>query len=198
MKTQHAKQHPSTLIMVVGLVFALFNFCVVETIFAQQPHNPTVGLMVARMLQERDSGTEIPEDYVALVSNNNLRVRIPGYAQLDDKPADAVATLVKADGTKIEAKPDADGNLNFENVGEGLASLLLATGGRNYGALAVYLLTAPPSIPSQPDVSDKQPPTAEPAPTAEPEAYEFHIGLIDPDRFDKTLRRQVHLQKDRA
>jgi hypothetical protein len=49
-----------------------------------------------------------------------------------------LVSLIQDDGTSVEMRPDANGEMTFENVKEGLASLVVGSGKAAYAAMALY------------------------------------------------------------
>lgn len=86
---------------------------------------------------------KLPEDFVARLDGNKLKVALKTMG-LSQKSTDRelLVTLIQDSGGKTEMRPDANGELVFDNVTEGLASIVVASGQTAYAALALYAVPA--------------------------------------------------------
>lgn len=100
--------------------------------------NPAVGGFVMRTLQGRERN--LPEDFVAHISGDELKMTLKSLGvDQGGSNQDLVVTLIQNDGTKVEATPDADGNVKFSKFSEGLTALVVTGQQAAYAAMAFYI-----------------------------------------------------------
>lgn len=86
---------------------------------------------------------KLPEDFVARLDGDKLKVALKTMG-LNQKSSDRelLVTLIQDNGSKTELRPDENGELVFNNVTQGLASIVVASGQTAYAALALYAMPA--------------------------------------------------------
>lgn len=91
---------------------------------------------------------KLPEDFVARLDGNRLKVALKSSGLAERHPdRDLLVSLIQEDGQSTESRPDENGEITFEDVKEGLASIVVASGRSAYAAMAVYAM---PSMPDKP------------------------------------------------
>ena len=91
---------------------------------------------------------KLPEDFVARLDGNRLKVALKSFGLAERHPnRDLLVSLIQDDGTSTQMQPDENGEMIFDNVQEGLISLVAASGQAAYAAMALY---AVPAINNQP------------------------------------------------
>ncbi len=91
---------------------------------------------------------KLPEDFVARLDGNRLKVALKSFGLAERHPnRDLLVSLIQDDGTSTQMQPDENGEMIFDNVKEGLVSLVAASGQAAYAAMALY---AVPAIDNQP------------------------------------------------
>ncbi len=150
----------------------------------------------------------LPEDFVARLDGDKLKVALKTMGLTQDYPdRELLVTLIQDNGSKTELRPDANGELVFNNVKEGLASIVVASGQTAYAALALYAI---PSVPNNPAAAFE-------VPVASVDADEIRSGVESAGQGSKEAgddptqgaarnmsdyaaapknRFQVHLQSD--
>ncbi|MEZ6150439.1 MAG: hypothetical protein R3C09_09985 [Pirellulaceae bacterium] len=115
--------------------------CVVSglspTLLAQSNSSRIVQIPV--LLQGEE--IKLPEDFVARLDGNKLKVALKTMGLTQKYPdRELLVTLIQDNGGKSELRPDANGELVFNNVKEGLASIVVASGQTAYAAMALYAI----------------------------------------------------------
>lgn len=126
---------------------------------------------VFRMLQGQD--VQLPADSVMRYDANSQRMRLT-LAGLDNdsRNENLVATLIGADGTKTEARLEANG-FDFPNVRDSGLHALVVTGGRAaYTAMALYL-----------QATSNQAQAAADGNAAPPGEFVVRLGKVDPTQI---------------
>ncbi len=142
---------------------------------------------------------KLPEDFVARLDGTKLKVSLKSLGlTAKNRDRDLLVSLIQDDGTKTDLSPDANGEMTFVNVKQGLASIVVASGQASYAAMAMYAVQGTANAPAQPfeipvaSVDSGQiSPEVEAAGTATPGAdsrklSEFPSGLAN--RFRVYLR----------
>lgn len=112
---------------------------------AQQASNPALGVALVHLLQGQE--IKLPEDFVARLDGNNLKLALKSMGLGEtNKERDLLVFLIQEDGEKSEMRPDEKGELTFYNVKEGLAAIVVASGQVAYAAMAVYAEKIAPAI----------------------------------------------------
>ncbi len=116
---------------------------------------------------------KLPEDFVARLDGNKLKVALKTMG-LNQRSADRelLVTLIQDNGGKTELRPDANGELVFNNVTEGLASIVVASGQTAYAALALYAIPA--------------------APNTQAAAFEVPVASVDADEIRRGVEAAGH------
>ncbi len=84
---------------------------------------------------------KLPEDFVARLDGNKLKVALKTMGLTEKYPdRELLVTLIQDNGGTTELRPDANGELVFDNVKEGLASIVVASGQTAYAAMALYAI----------------------------------------------------------
>jgi hypothetical protein len=106
-----------------------------STALAQQTE--TIAKYIPVLLQGKE--IKLPEDFVARLDGNRLKVALKSFGLAERHPdRDLLVSLIQDDGSSVEMRPDANGEMNFENVKEGLISLVVGSGKAAYAAMALY------------------------------------------------------------
>lgn len=86
---------------------------------------------------------QLPEDFVARLDGDKLKVALKTMGLTKKYPdRELLVTLIQDNGGKTELRPDANGELVFDNVKEGLASIVVGSGQMAYAAMALYAIPA--------------------------------------------------------
>ncbi len=130
----------TNLLLTFGIAIASLS-C--STALAQQSKSTAT---IHVLLQGKE--IKLPEDFVARLDGNRLKVALKSFGLAERHPdRDLLVSLIQDNGASTELRPDENGELTFENVKEGLASIVVASGQASYAAMAVY---AVPGINSNP------------------------------------------------
>lgn len=143
----------------------------------------------------------LPEDFVARLDGNKLKVALKTMGLTQSSPdRELLVTLIQDNGERSELRSDANGELVFDNVSEGLASIVVASGQTAYAALALYAIPAAANSEAAPFE----------VPVASVDVDEIHYGVQSAGhgptegaarKFSDyvtapTNRFQVHMQSD--
>ncbi len=123
---------------------------------------------MVRLMQGEE--IQLPGDFVAKLDGNKLKLALKSFAvDSRDQSREMLVSLIEDDGTTRELPANENGEVIFENVKEGLAALVVATGQAAYLALPLF---------------------AESAPAGENLESPFEVSLATIDAT--TIRKQVH------
>lgn len=103
---------------------------------------PTRRVAMVRLLQGEE--VQLPGDYVARLDGDKLKLSLKSIAvDSGDQSREMLVSLIQEDGSTRESLANQNGEVVFENVKEGLAALVVATGQTAYLALPLFAEPAP-------------------------------------------------------
>ncbi len=182
-------------ILTIAIVLTSLSW---STAYGQQA-DKRLGTTIPVLLQGKE--IKLPEDFVARLDGNRLKIALKSFGLAERHPnRDLLVSLIQDDGTTTELRPDANGEMTFDGVNEGLISLVAASGQAAYAAMALY------AVPG----AGNQPVTAYEVPVATVDEREVYAGVESagnaPKGFASTKladyspgvanRFQVYLQPD--
>ncbi len=94
---------------------------------------------------------KLPEDFVARLDGSKLKVSLKSLGLAgQNRDRDMLVSLIQEDGSQTALSPDANGEMTFENVKQGLASIVVASKQSAYAAMAMYAVQGTLQVPSRP------------------------------------------------
>ncbi len=107
------------------------------SVFGQVADPTTKPTTFVRLVQGEE--IELPEDFVARLDGNQLKVALKSFTPAQaETQQNLLVSLIQEDGSRVQQNPDANGELTFDNVKEGLAAIVVASGQATFSALAFY------------------------------------------------------------